>query len=182
MFRSHKVKGYSQDITILEAVRATWASPGLFTSIFVGPPNYQEEFVGGDCTFSNPTKEAMQEAYRTFHVARQVGSLISLGFSMPRAVSLTLNSADSNLRLSDKVVFLDTERAAIETRDKLRETGIYHRYAIQPTQDALYSLHSDAVARIVGETKSFISLADSELNECITELSSHFNVTLKDIR
>ena len=158
-------------------MRATWASPGIFASIS-GSSRFSEEFVGGDCVFSNPTKEAIQEAYEYFGATRRVGSVISLGFSVPKAASF--NRQSHNLP-DEKVVFFDTARVAMELKTQLEDVGVYHRYALRATQDPLYSLRTDSVASIIGETRDYITMIDSELNKCITEPPGHVNIATEDL-
>ena len=176
--RSYPNKEYGSNTSIVDTALATWASPGLFAPFILAPGYYQEEFVGGDCTFSNPTKEAIQEAHAHFGATRRVGSVISLGFNVPKAASF--NRKSYNL-LKERVVFYDTERVAMELKTQLGDVGVYHRYALRATQDPLYSLQTDSVPAIIGEAKGYIGTIDSELNTCIIGPPDHTNIVMEDL-
>ncbi|KAG6808207.1 hypothetical protein H0H92_005051, partial [Tricholoma furcatifolium] len=47
VFRSYEVKANQEyNCTVVEAARATTATPGLFKSVFIGPQGLSEEFIG----------------------------------------------------------------------------------------------------------------------------------------
>jgi hypothetical protein len=157
-----------RDITVINAVRATWASPDLFTPILDGPLKFQEEFIGGDCAFSNPTREAIKEIYECFGETRQVGCIISLGCGVP----FNLPFATS------RILFSDSERVASELKDQLGGTEVYHRYGIPVTQDPIYSVQTNAVTRIIGDTMSYLGTHKHEVDSCTLTV---VDVTTKDI-
>jgi hypothetical protein len=175
MFRNYGCRERSSDITIIKAIRATWASPGLFTPVFDGSKAFQEEFHGGDCAFSNPTREVMKETYAHFGGTRRVTSLISLGCNMPRSTGF-IRALDH--RLAAVTFFSDSELVAIQLNDQLGKTEIYHRYAIQATQDSPYSLQTKDVARIVSQTETYLLTQKDKLEECLVETTRY---TIGDI-
>jgi hypothetical protein len=158
-----------RDITIINAVRATWASPDLFTPVLDGPLKFQEEFIGGDCAFSNPTREAIKEIYECFGETRQVGSIISLGCGIPFSLP----------SLTSRIIFSDSERVASELKEQLGGTEVYHRYGIPVTQVPIYSVWTNGVTtRIVGDAMSYLGTHSRELDGCILKV---VDVTTKDI-
>lgn len=170
--RNYKIRTASVDVSVIEAIRATWASPGLFTSIYIGPPRYGHEFVGGDCAFSNPSKEAIREAYEYFGPIRRVDSIISLGYTMPSC----RRPANS---LAGRVTFYDTDLISTGLKAQVGTTGVYRRYAIEASPDPLYSLRADSVDLVVAQTKTYIQLVNSELSECLKP--SPTKVATKDL-
>ncbi|KIM27514.1 hypothetical protein M408DRAFT_48879, partial [Serendipita vermifera MAFF 305830] len=79
MFRNYKSKRSSYNPTIIEAVRASWATPGLFSSVFIGAAPQQEEIISAVNGFNNPTLQAVQEARELYGANRAVSTLLSLG-------------------------------------------------------------------------------------------------------
>ncbi|KIM26364.1 hypothetical protein M408DRAFT_50543, partial [Serendipita vermifera MAFF 305830] len=79
MFRNYKSKRSSYNPTIVEAVRATWATPGLFSSVFTGNGPQQEEIISAVNGFNNPTLQAVQEAREIYGTGKAVSAFLSLG-------------------------------------------------------------------------------------------------------
>ena len=168
--RSYKHRGTPSNISIINAVRASWASPGLFTSVLEGPSNFREEFIGGDLAFANPTREAIKEAYIHFGPRRQVGHIISIGCGFSRGIG---SGADQ--------YFSDSQRVALDLNDQLGESGVYHRYGIPTFQGPAYTLGINTVDQIVGETKIYLRSIDKVLDECTIDLSEHVSVTTESL-
>src|SRR5271154_5784764 len=59
MFRNYPSHHFSHNPTIAEAAQASWATPGLFSSILVGSHPTREELVSAVNGFNNPTLEAV---------------------------------------------------------------------------------------------------------------------------
>ncbi|KIM27449.1 hypothetical protein M408DRAFT_48791, partial [Serendipita vermifera MAFF 305830] len=79
MFRNYKSKQASYNPTIVEAVRACWATPGLFASVIIGNGPQKEEIISAVHGFNNPTPQAVQEARELYGTDRAVSALLSLG-------------------------------------------------------------------------------------------------------
>ncbi|KIM26368.1 hypothetical protein M408DRAFT_48117, partial [Serendipita vermifera MAFF 305830] len=79
MFRNYQSKRSSYNPTIVEAVIACWATPGLFSSIFIGNGPQQEEIISAVNGFNNPTLQAVQEARELYGDNRALSALLSLG-------------------------------------------------------------------------------------------------------
>ncbi|KIM26362.1 hypothetical protein M408DRAFT_313754, partial [Serendipita vermifera MAFF 305830] len=79
MFRNYQSKQFSYNPTIVEAVRACWATPGLFSSIFIRSGPQSEEIISAVNGFNNPTLQAVQEARELYGINRAVSAVLSLG-------------------------------------------------------------------------------------------------------
>ncbi|KIM23602.1 hypothetical protein M408DRAFT_53274, partial [Serendipita vermifera MAFF 305830] len=79
MFRNYKSRQSSYNPTIVEAARACWATPGLFSSIFIGTPPQQEEVISAVNGFNNPAVQAAQDAREFYGAARAVSVFLSVG-------------------------------------------------------------------------------------------------------
>ncbi|KAG6896782.1 hypothetical protein C0992_006088 [Termitomyces sp. T32_za158] len=88
LFRTYKVmtnQGY--DCTVVEAARATTATPDLFKSVFITSGGISEEFVGASFGYSNPTNLVLNEAVSVFGLSQPVASFVSIGAGHPGLVS-----------------------------------------------------------------------------------------------
>jgi len=79
MFRNYKSRQFTYNPTILEAVRVSWATLGLFTSVRIGIPPRDEELISAVNGYNNPVLEAAQEAREVFGKDRPISTILSLG-------------------------------------------------------------------------------------------------------
>jgi len=79
LFRTWKHAGYpTYNCTILEAARATSASPYFFKGIKLGGP-IQLQYIDGGLRCNNPIKYILEEAKTLFGLNRPLSCIISLG-------------------------------------------------------------------------------------------------------
>lgn len=73
---SSRMDSATKDVKVWEAAMATTASPGEFTQIKIGPMSVP--YVSAGLGFSNPAKEALDEADRIWQVSN-IGCMVSIG-------------------------------------------------------------------------------------------------------
>jgi hypothetical protein len=132
--RSYKVQsGPNHPFTILQAARATMASPDLFSSVLVGSMQDEKEFVA---YFTNPVKSVLEEAGKAFDDSTKVTCLLSLGSGTKEVKGLP-----DDPQPSDRLTMLATiaekcETAHQESAARYAELDIYHRINVE--RDLLY--------------------------------------------
>jgi hypothetical protein len=97
----HKLRNYhcrelSRNVTIVEAIRATLAFPSLFDSVRIGPIGEEQEFVGIQYRFNNPTLEAIYEVKNSLGAEQPLAGVVSLGCGRPGITSLSREDNPNN--------------------------------------------------------------------------------------
>lgn len=123
MFRNYRSKRPSYNPTIIEAIRATWAIPGLFSSILLGPALMQEEIVSAVGGFNNPTLEAIGEAHDAFGAGQMVTSVLSLG-SGRHGGSTTVERVARETEITEETL-----------QRRFGKLGIYFRFSVNQSHD-----------------------------------------------
>jgi hypothetical protein len=118
------------DLTVAEAMLATCSTPPMFTPMTISKDFATFEYVGGDTGLSNPTRETIVEAHRTFGEERSVCCFLSIGCG-----HLGVNPVPSDSGGNARVEFL--ERLALDSEKTAREIGtqmghltLYHRLSV----------------------------------------------------
>jgi hypothetical protein len=117
IFRNYQTRQSPSNATFVEAIRATWAYPTLFTPVRIGPDGRKAEFVACGYGFNNPTREAIKEAYDEFGPMRPVACILNPGCG-------TASPSDSPISISR-----DCERIANELAGQFSAVDIYHRFS-----------------------------------------------------
>ncbi|KAG6873809.1 hypothetical protein C0992_008411, partial [Termitomyces sp. T32_za158] len=94
IFRTYKVmanQGY--DCTVVEAARATTATPALFKPVSIISGGIPENFVGAGLGYSNPTDFVLKEAVSVFGLSQPVACFVSIGAGHPGHVFWESNNA-----------------------------------------------------------------------------------------
>ena len=123
-------QGPPTNLTIAQAVFATCATPPLFSSIKVEKDFSIFEYVSAELGLSNPLREIVDVAHRTFGNEALVASLLSIGCGQ-----LGVNVSPENSNTTSQLAFLervavDTEQAAQEIGRQMGELALYHRFSV----------------------------------------------------
>ncbi|KAH8813781.1 hypothetical protein DL96DRAFT_1821026 [Flagelloscypha sp. PMI_526] len=126
LFRSYRSRANAnRDCTLLEAARASTATPGLFSPISIGPEHIGEIFVSAELGWNNPTDELTEEASRVFK-GQHITCIINIGSGHPGHLCLSngLNNLFSRITL-------DCERAVERMEHRFGELpGMYRRLSV----------------------------------------------------
>ena len=98
------------NLTIVEALLATLATPPLFESISIIKDSGIFEYIGAEMTLSNPTQEIVAEAYAAFGANKRVACILSLGCGHPGVFSLPENPEHVESIWLLKNLILDAQR------------------------------------------------------------------------
>jgi hypothetical protein len=198
--RTYKARHVSHNPTIFEAVRATWASPSLFTPIRIGPSLRQEEMISATQGFNNPTLECMKEALDLFGPDAFVSCLLSVGAGKPAVKSLRLgastsseaDSAQYNLATLERLA-LDCENTANEVQRRIGMLGIYYRFSVERGLETGFQLQNgtnhDTIfgtieyGEIATHTSAYLleTTVSNSLDSCIISAERSSRVTLDQL-
>ncbi|KAG6867431.1 hypothetical protein C0993_002819 [Termitomyces sp. T159_Od127] len=120
IFRSYSLDA-NQDYncTIVEAARATTATPTLFKPVLIIDGGIQESFIGGNLGYNNPSKLLVEEAELVFGHFAQIACLVSIGAGHLGPVSLQHFSKKDILNVVTKVA-TDSEKVVEELIRQLK--------------------------------------------------------------
>ena len=167
----------SQDVTIIEALRATWASSGILPPISVGPMGREETVMSAGNGFANPIREVIKEAYHAFGAKAKVSCLFSVGSGF-RGVAV----------LGDGMKFLqgartDCERVAHELKRGMAKFKVYYRLSVDHGLEGWDQFRTE-----FGAMKSHVDdylgrdEPSADLDRCVTASITEGVVTLDKIR
>ena len=115
----------TQDVTVIEALQAAWASPNILPPISIGPKGRQEMVMSAGNGFANPTREVIKEAYHVFGAKAHVSCLLSLGSGFRGVVGL-----DGDRKNIAQGTRIDCERVSREVRQTLARSNVYYRLSV----------------------------------------------------
>jgi hypothetical protein len=127
--RSYSIRSSpNPPFTILQAARATMASPDIFPSVCVGFGRDEKEFVAH---FTNPIQSILDEAGKVFENTAKVACILSLGSGTKQVQGIPVNPQpmDGIKLLMD--IAEDCETAHQEAASRYGELGIYHRINVE---------------------------------------------------
>ena len=152
------------DLTIADAMLATCSTPPIFTPMTIEKDYATFEYVGGDSGLSNPTREIITEAHRTFGDEKTVSCLLSIGCGHPGVNPVPIDSGgNARIEFLERVV-LDSEKTAQDIGAYMSKLPLYHRLSV------VYGLERDQ-AREWKDPESIAAHTTTYLNDPdITEL------------
>jgi hypothetical protein len=116
------------DITVVDAVRATCATP--MSPVRVGTGSLRLEVISGELAFGNPIREAIQEAHQHYGAHCKVSCVLSLGCG--RSI-LTLEDAKQAHSIEESLsrnAAVAGERIATEMELQIGISNVYHRFSV----------------------------------------------------
>jgi len=116
------------DMTIVDAIRAT-CTPGMFPPVRIHSNSVQLEFCGAELVYSNPVRQAFEEAHATFGANRVVSCVLSLGSGKPIFNPETSVQSDTFAELSRDLV-VASDRVSMELEVQIGNSIVYHRFSV----------------------------------------------------
>jgi len=176
MFRSYKSVHSSYNPTIVEAVRASWATPGLFSPAHLGAELMREEIISAVNGFNNPILEVIKEAKETLGVDRLVSSFLSLGAGQTQFRSVM--SKDYVKKTAE-----DTEVIAREARRRFGRLYFYFRFSVDQGIDGQDAVGEATLGAIAAHTSVYLEADDNaqRLDTFLKISQSTSNITLSSI-
>ena len=167
----------TQDITIIEAIKATWASSDILPPVSIGPKGLEETVMSAVNGFANPIREVIKEAYHVFGTRAKVSCLLSLGSGFRGVVAL------GDGRNPPQGAHTDCERVARELKRGMARLNIYYRLSVDHGLEGWYQFGAE-----FGAMKSHVDdylgrdEPSADLDRCVTASITEGVVTLDKIR
>jgi hypothetical protein len=160
------------NLTVTEAMLATLASPPLFASTSVFKDASIFEYISADLTLSNPIRQIIKEAYRTFGEAARVACLLSLGCGHP---GVAVPPEDSNLISWNQFLtrlVIDSERKAQDIDEQMGHLGLYYRFCVPQGLEQNEWMSTPQPESIISHTVVYLSgdPVSSKMTESIDSL------------
>jgi hypothetical protein len=114
----------TQDITIIDALRATWAAPGILPSIPIGPKGREQMVMSAGTRFANPIREVIKEAYHIFGAESQISYILGLGSGFRGFIAV-----DDGGKITGGSS-MDCERVARDIKRSLAKLKVYYRLSV----------------------------------------------------
>jgi hypothetical protein len=167
----------TEDVTLIEALRATWASPGVLPPISIGPKGCGEMVMSAGNGFANPIREIIKEAYHIFGARAKLSCLLSLGSGFRGVVAL------DNGRNITHGVCIDCDRVSREVKRGIARLNIYYRLSVDHGLERWDQFRPE-----FGTMKSHVDdylgrdEPSNDLDRCVTASITEAVVTLDKIR
>jgi hypothetical protein len=127
------------DLTIAKALLATCSTPPIFTPTIISKDFANFEYIGADIGLSNPTREIIAEAHRTFGDYATVSCLLSVGCGHPGVNPVPSDSGATSWIKFLEGVARDSEKTAQDIAVQMSQLSLYHRISVK------YGLERNAV-------------------------------------
>ncbi|KAG6884656.1 hypothetical protein C0993_009237 [Termitomyces sp. T159_Od127] len=133
IFRTYKVKanqGY--DCTVVQAARATAATPDLFKPVFITFGGVSETFIGAGLRYSNPSNLTLDEAVIVFGLSQPVSCLVNIGAGNSGYISWKPNNAfnPKMMELLHKIAIDCEDIAEHLTKNYMQMPGFFYRLSV----------------------------------------------------
>jgi hypothetical protein len=178
LFRNYQSpQQITQDVTIIEALRAAWASPGMLSPIFIGPKGCEEVVMSARNGFANPIREVIKEAYHVFGPKFPVSCLLSLGSGVRGVVSLDNNGN------TGQDVHMDCERVSREVKRSIARLNVYYRLSVDRGLE-IWDLFETGFGSMKSHVDDYLGRDEpsGDLDRCVTASITEGVVTLDKIR
>ncbi|KAG6876215.1 hypothetical protein C0992_000471 [Termitomyces sp. T32_za158] len=133
IFRTYEVsanQGY--DCTVIQAARATTATPDVFKPVSISSIAVSEFFVGASLRYSNPTNLALEEAEITLGLSQPVACLVNIGAGNPGHISWKLNNVVGSqlVKLLHQIATDCEDLAEYIAKSYLQTPGLFYRLSV----------------------------------------------------
>lgn len=171
------------DITVVDAILATCSLPQILLPVRIGHKPLDLEVVSGQLKFSNPTREAIQEARSTCDTKRRISCILSLGCGRPdSSFSEQLRSRNTQQQHSWNAS-LDSDRVATELEAQIGTSHIYHRFSVEQGLHSYDDAHLHNLGVIKAITNAYLDQpkVHRALETCASISQGAGECTLDDI-
>ncbi|KIM22393.1 hypothetical protein M408DRAFT_332952 [Serendipita vermifera MAFF 305830] len=125
-FRTYARRGLNTNLTIVNAICSTLASPSIFAPVIVRNGPRQQKYVGGVHGANNPTRELLKEAGSIFGEDACIAQILSIGAGRPRVSHLDHATLAGVNRVLEALA-MDCEGVAAELSTRLSGVEAYLR-------------------------------------------------------
>ncbi|CAG7847843.1 SubName: Full=Uncharacterized protein {ECO:0000313/EMBL:CCA77866.1} [Serendipita indica DSM 11827] len=176
LFRNYDSRHRSHNPTILQAMLAAWATPGLFSSTKVTTDIAYEEVVSAASGYSNPIFQAIREAYEGYGPTQLVSCILSLGSG-----SHVLRIPEKGYKAMVARYARDAALTADDAQRRLGGSGKYFRLSVTPAIEDDLITEDNPLGVIASGTSSYLSLShqDQLVDTCLNMATMKGGVDLE---
>ncbi|KIM20670.1 hypothetical protein M408DRAFT_47217, partial [Serendipita vermifera MAFF 305830] len=156
IFRTYSRRGSNTNLTIVEAICSTLATPSTFAPVVVGKRPRQQKYVGGVLRANNPTRELLKEAGNIFGEDTCIAQVLSLGTGRPQVFRLS-NSIPSGVSRVLEELTLDCEGVAADLSAQLSGVEAYLRLNVDRGMERLGMHEWDDLGPIETHTSAYMN-------------------------
>ncbi|KAG6868575.1 hypothetical protein C0993_000840, partial [Termitomyces sp. T159_Od127] len=176
IFRTYQVKanqGYN--CTVVEAARATTATPNLFKPVSISSGGISETFVGASLGYSNPTNFVLEEAITVFGLSQAVACFVNIGAGHPGHISWEPNNSLSQLLFQ---LATDCENLAEGlVKNYIQIPGLFYRLSVDQGLQKMAMDDWNKLREI--QTHSLAYLEKTKVTEELNRLTNTLQSCLK---
>lgn len=176
------------DCTIIEAVRATMASPSFFKPVVIGPKDFAQEYIGGSIVCNNPSRQLLKEARTVFGNDRRLALILNVGAGRPQVLSLS-QAVEGDVAMDDVVTVLesiavDCETMADELGHQFSEVGVYYRLSVDRGMETVGVHEWREFEKVATHTQAYLQgpVANRLIELCLQSLKAPIgSITLQEL-
>ena len=180
MLRSYESGHSSYNPTIMEAIQIAWANPGFFSPVRVGVALMQDNLISAVDGYSNPTYQAVKEAYEVFGGNTQMCCLLSLGVGKPMVRSMSIDRQDLL-----QTAVRDTETMAEQLGRRYSRLQVYFRLSADRNLEfgGVAVPVDNRLAKIVAYTSTYLetNAASTAMSLCIKSSRKAGHTTIEQL-
>jgi predicted acylesterase/phospholipase RssA len=169
LFRSYECLAHpAPDCTIVQAVRATTARPGLFKSVDINDHGIRLSYIDSGLGCNNPTARMLDEAKLIFP-DQHVGCIISVGTGQTQPASIPASGRlerilPNNTPKALTSIATDCERTAQEVQVRFRHTpGVYFRFNVEQGLQDTDMADLKKIPEVAAHARHYNQLVEVEL-------------------
>ncbi|KAG6896333.1 hypothetical protein C0992_008921 [Termitomyces sp. T32_za158] len=190
IFRTYQVgANQGSNCTVVQAARATTATPDLFKPVFIISGGLSESFVGGRLGYSNSTNLVLNEAIKAFGFSQPVACFVNIGAGHPGPVSWEPTKVFSKKMMEFFYqISTDCEAEAEKfVENYINIPGLFYRLSVDQGLQKMPLDDWDKLGDIQTHSKAYLEKAKvtNEVNRLVGILSGYNNLqkaTLQDLR
>ncbi|KAG8746921.1 hypothetical protein FRC10_003092 [Ceratobasidium sp. 414] len=173
LFRSYRSwRNEAPDCTIIQAVRATTARPGLFKPVEIEENHIKLPFADAGLGCNNPTALMLEEVSSIFP-EREVGCVISVGtgqaqvVSIPKSRRISWNSSKDSIMALQRIA-TDCEQTAQVIEKRFLDTpNIYFRFNVEQGLQDTGMAELGRLPEIAAHARHYNQIIDSKLKRAV---------------
>ncbi|KAG6894042.1 hypothetical protein C0995_015227, partial [Termitomyces sp. Mi166 len=163
IFRTYEVRasqGYN--CTVVEAARATTATPGFFKAISISSGGLSENFIGASLGYNNPTSLVLHEAELVFGATQSVACIVSIGAGHPGHISWKPAGVFTQNLVNILMAISTNCEASVEDLIKQHKNlpGIFYRLNVEQGLQKMALDDWNRLGEIKEHTVSYLQKAD----------------------
>lgn len=155
------------DCTIVEAVRATMATPGIFKPKIITELGVDVKYIGGDLGCNNPTIQLLDEI-GLLYPGLSISCMVSIGSGQTHSACVSESrryhrSLPAQLSITIRNIAMDCEKTNQEAYKRFEgAAGVYYRFNVEHGMQDINQSNSNQFSEAHSHTLNYIK--DASIN------------------